>query len=158
KVEKMMADSDELAPFMVRFKFETEAKCIQCRFGCQSQQPVAENAKRDLWVGAFKYGARQAKQHIATPIVIRKSSRGIEKIGRAFEKSGTIPLHMQHPPGFTSEPLPEVLGMPPHCGEFGMCRGHQWGHQQRAHRGRELLLQVLSLMQPNVLSPNARCP
>jgi hypothetical protein len=156
KVEKMMANSDELAPFVVRFKFETEAKCIQCRFGSQSQQPVAQNAKRDLWVGAFKYGARQAEQHIATAIVIRESSRGIEKIGRAFEKSGTIPFHVKDPSGLTSKPLPKILGMPPHRGELGMRGGHQRGHQQGAQRGRELLPQVLNLMQSNVLSPNAR--
>ena len=72
EVEERAAHRHQFAPFAVRFQRESEAALHERQLGGELQQPLAQQAQRDLRVGPFEDRAGERQQHIAPPIVARQ--------------------------------------------------------------------------------------
>jgi hypothetical protein len=140
EAEEVPADGHELTALVMKLQGERESKRAQCGFQGERQQAVTEDTERDLGVRPFKYGAGQAEQYVAAPIVFGKSPRLVGQIGGALIEPGAIAFDMQNPAGLPRKPFSETVGMSADCSEVAMCRGHERIHQQRAQCAREFLM------------------
>ncbi len=146
ELEQRAAHRDQLPPFVLSLEREAEAEGGQRRVRGEGEQPVAEHAQRDLRVSALQHRAGQTQQHVAAALVAGQPACGIVHIGRTLVHARRIAFDMQGPAGLADEPFAQRIGVAAHSGELRVCRRHQRGHQQGAHRGGELLALMESLL------------
>src|SRR5215469_1378825 len=156
QIKQAAADRNELAALVVDLQREGEPAGRQHRLGGEQKKPLAQNAQRDLRIGAFKHRTCQTEKYIATAIIVGQAPGVIEQVRGPFVESGAIPLYVQDPARFPRKPFPQTIGMSPNRREFGVRRGHEWRHQKRPQGAAEFLLEVLRLLQPDIVAVRAR--
>jgi hypothetical protein len=127
KAKQRPAHRHKFAPLMLRTEREGELAVGERWFAGEFQQPLTENAKSDLRLGAIEHGACQAQQHVAAAVVVRQTARGIGQVRRTFVKTRAFALDVQRPAGLTREPLAQGVGVAAHRREVVM----HWVHQRR---------------------------
>ena len=147
--QQAAADGHQLAPLMLGHQRKTETAGGQRRLGRQQQQALAQQAQRDLRVGALQHRAGQAQQHVAAPVIAGQAAGGVGhlgRIGRALVEPGAVALDHQGPAGLAQEPLAQPLGLAPHRRKGLVAGVHQRAHQQRAQGAAELVTLVALLV------------
>ena len=134
---------------MLGLQGEREVARRQARVGGQHQQPLTQDAQRDLRVRTLEHGAGQAQQHITAALVAGQAARRVfevRQIGRPLVQAGSVAFDLQCPAGLARKPHAQFVGMAPHRRELGMRRRHQWRHQQGAQRSADLVGPVARLL------------
>ena len=99
---------------MLRAQREGEAEGASSGSAASSSSLLAEQAQRDLRVGALQHRAGQAQQHVAAAIVAGRPRVGIAQVGRPLVQARAFALDLQHPAGFAREPLAQRVGLAAH--------------------------------------------
>ena len=135
--------------------------------GCQrhqrigrQQQALAQQAQRDLGIGALQHRAGQAQQHVAAAVIAGQAAAGIGQlggIGRALVEPGAVALDQQWPAGLARKPFPQPVGLAPHRHKGLVVGAHQGAHQQGAQGAAELVALVALLVLAQIgARPGAR--
>src|ERR1700751_2572468 len=80
QIKEAAADSNEFAALVVDLQREGEPAGRQRGLGREQEKPLAQNAQRDLRVGAFKHRACQTEKYITAAIIVGQASGGIEQV------------------------------------------------------------------------------